>query len=1149
MKAAATAILVCLAAGCLLNAPAFAQTTTAQLTGAVTDATGAAVPGADVTVTNVATGIARAISTNELGYYTAALLPPGSYSVRIEKQGFRALVRSGIVLNVDQVARLDFTLEVGSVSEAIDVTAAAPLLEASTSSLGQVIDSKQFTDLPLNNRTALGLLSLSDNVSLGRSFNPDVFNNANLFSANGSRPGQNEILLDGAPNTTPGVWPGRGILGTPVVVDSIQEFKVQTSVFSAEYGRTGGGLVNMVSKSGTNEWHGSLFEFLRNSKLDSNNFFANRGGVPLGSFKRNQFGGTIGGPVTLPKLYSGRNRTFFFVNYQATRDRSAANTVRTVPTAEMRTGDFSRLTNIRGQAITLYDPLTTATTGTPTRQPFAGNRIPAARINAVAAKASAYFPLPNQPGYVSNLVLSGTDSTTSDILGLRLDHAVSQSHNTSLRYNRTRDDSRNPDYFGNVARGYIGLDQDVTSVAVDHVYTVRPTFLLNFRYGFTDRTHDNIELSRGFDLTSLGFPEYVQKEAKLRVFPRFNPSGYVSLGNSEGVNAFSYLTHSFQASGTKIGSAHSVKFGADIRVAKVPQDRAIDVSGTYGFNRGFTQGPNALTGGATAGDGYASMLLGTLSGGAFGTLMHTESSNPYYGLYIQDDWKVTARLTLNLGLRYELELPRQESENRLDWFDYNAVSPLSGKVPGFGELRGGLQFAGANGNPRRHFDTDRNNFGPRFGLAYQIGKSTVVRGGYGIFYGSGSVGAGGWNIASTGYAPSTDLIGSLDGLRPATYLNDPFPNGFAQAVGNSQGLLSFVGQDITRLFDRQAPLPYNQQWNFSLQKQAGSLLLQAAYSGSRGVHLGDGAGFQINQLPTSALALGSALQQLVPNPFYGIVTNPGALRSAQVQRGQLLRPYPQFGGLTVFNPAAGGSTYHGFSLKAERRFAAGLGFLASYTTSKNLSDAPATVGPAAAHQDAYNRRADRSLVEEDIAQRFTSSVTWELPVGRGRKLGASWGGGLDALAGGWQINALVSMQTGPPLVITNSPNTARSLGGTQRPNSTGISAALEGSVQSRLNNFLNPAAFSAPALYNYGNVSRTLPDARGPRSGNMDLSIFKIFKLREALRLQFRAEMFNVTNTPVFGLPNGAFGGGNFGIISSQSNRPRQVQLALRLYF
>ncbi|MBS1826659.1 MAG: TonB-dependent receptor [Acidobacteria bacterium] len=1128
---------------------AYAQTTTATLTGSVTDTSGATVPGAVVTVTNAGTGIARRIPTSDAGYYTAALLPPGTYQIRIEKEGFRAVARTGITLNVDQVARLDFVLEVGTVSEAIDVTSAAPLLEASTSSLGQVIDSKQFTDLPLNNRTALGLLSLSDNVSLGRNFSPDTFNNANQFSANGSRPGQNEILLDGAPNTTPGVWPGRGILGTPVVVDSIQEFKVQTSVFSAEYGRTGGGLINMVSKSGSNDWHGSLFEFHRNSKMDANNFFANRGGVALGSFKRNQFGGTLGGPVILPKLYSGRNRTFFFANYQATRDRSAANTVRTVPTAEMRGGDFSRLTNARDQLITIYDPLTTVTTGTPTRQPFAGNRIPGARINPVAAKASAFFPNPNQAGAVNNLVLSGTDATTHDIFGVRVDHALTQRQNMYVRYNRTRDDSRSPDYYGNVARGYIGLDQDVHSVAVDHVYTLRPTFLLNLRYGFTDRTHDNIELSRGFDLTSLGFPNYVQQEAKLRVFPRFNAAGYTVLGNNEGINAFSYLTHSFQANATKISSRHTVKFGADLRLSKVPQDRAIDASGTYNFSRGFTQGPNALTGGATAGDGYASMLLGVPSDGAFGTLISSSSSSPYYGIYVQDDWKVTQRLTLNLGMRYELEVPRQEAKDRLDWFDYNVVSPLSGKVAGLGEIRGGLQFAGVGSNPRRHFATDGNNFAPRFGFAYQVTSTTVVRGGYGVFFGSGSVGAGGWNIASLGFAPSTDLVGSLDGLRPTTFLDNPFPNGFAQAVGNSQGLSSFLGQDITRLFDRGAPLPYNQQWNFSIQRQFGAMLVQTAYSGSRGIHLGDGAGFQINQLPASALELGNALQQLVANPFFGVITNPGSLRAAQVARGQLLRPYPQFGNLTVFNPAASASTYHGFSVKAERRFAAGLGFLASYTTSKNISDSPATIGPAAGHQDAYNRRADRSLTEEDIAQRFTSSVNWELPIGRGRLLGAGWGRAMDTVAGGWQINALMSMQTGPPLVITNTPNTSRALGGTQRPNSTGISSAMDGPVQSRLNGYLNTAAFSAPAVYTYGNVSRTLPDVRGPRASNIDLSIFKIFPLREKLRLQFRAEMFNATNTPVFGLPNGGFGGATFGVISSQSNRPRQVQLALRMYW
>jgi hypothetical protein len=658
-----------------------------------------------------------------------------------------------------------------------------------------------------------------------------------------------------------------------------------------------------------------------------------------------------------------------------------------------------------------------------------------------------------------------------------------------------------------------------------------------------------MDLSRGYDLTSLGFPKYVQDEAKLRIFPRFVASGYLNLGNSAGINAFSYLLHSFQMSGAKMFGAHSLKFGADMRIAKVPQDRAINPSGTYTFTKAFTQGPNANTGGATAGDAFSSFLLGTPSEGVFGTRIQSESSNPYYGIYLQDDWKFSSKLTLNLGLRYELELPRTESQNRLDWFDYNAISPLSGKVAGLGEIRGGMQFAGVGGNPTRHFNTDRNNFSPRIGIAYQVEKWLVVRAGYGIFYGSGSIGAGGWNIASLGFAPSTSMVTSLDGLRPNAYLRDPFPSGFNQAVGNSQGLMSFVGQDITALFDRNAPVPYNQQWNLSLQSQLGSLLLQAAYSGSSGTHLNDGAGFNLNQLTASALALGSALQTLVPNPFYGLVKNPGVLYGSTVARGQLLRPYPQFGNLTVFNPTAGTSRYNAFSVKAERRFAAGLGFLVSYTVSKNMSDSPATIGPSAGHQDQYNRKADYSVVEEDIPQRFTGSITWEVPFGRGRHWGANWGRALDSIVGGWQINAITSMQSGAPLVITASPNTSRALGGTQRPNSTGVSAAKSGRIQDRLNGYLNPAAFSAPAAYTYGNVSRTLPDVRGPRYSNLDLSVFKIFAITERMKLQFRAEAFNATNSPMFGLPNQAFGNANFGLITSQANKPRQVQMALRLYF
>ncbi len=1139
-------VVLCLLAGALA-----ALSQTAQITGIITDTTKASMPDVKVTVTNSQTGVSRDTVSNQQGNYSLPLLQPGKYQITAQATGFKPISRDGITLEVDQVARIDFVMEVGSLVETIEIRATPPLLETSTGSLGQVIESKQFSDLPLNDRTALGLLALSDGFVPSSGFNPAKFDVANRFSANGSRPGQNEFLLDGTPNTLPGVWPGRGILGTAVPVDAVQEFRVQTTVFSAEFGRTGGGLVNMVSRAGTNEWHGSLFEFLRNSKLDANNFFNNRSGIPLGSFKRNQYGGTLGGPVKIPRLYSGRNRTFFFGHYQGTRASTSETTSSTVPTAAARAGDFSSLATAQGQSIILHDPLTTTTTGgNPMRQPFPGNVIPAGRINPVSAKVAGYYPPPSRSGSVNNLVQSGASRETTDMLGVRLDHVLTSRQQIHGRYNYTRGRPRNADWFGNYARAFVGQNQDVTSLAADYVCTLGPTAVLNVRYGFGDRTHENIDPALGTSLGALGFPAYVDQASAARVFPRFTPSGYLNMGNTDGINAYSYITHSMQQSLTKTAGSHTLKLGADIRLHSVSQNRGIDPSGTYNFTRAFTQGPNANRGAATAGDAFASMLLGTPSSGTFGSVIRPESLNEYYGVYLQDDWKVSARLTLNLGLRYELEMPRKEKLDRLDWFDFDVVSPLNGQVKGLpSELRGGMRFAGRDGNPRRHFDTNWRNFGPRFSFAYQLGGQTVIRGGYGIFYGSGSIGAGGFNIASQGFAPSTTFVGSLDGLQPIATLSDPFPNGFASAVGSGRGLLSLVGQSVARVYERNAPLPYNQQWTLSVQRQVASVLLQTAYSASRGVHLGDGAGFAINQLPPSALRLGSALQNLVPNPFFGVITDPGPLNGPTVTRGQLLRPYPHFDALTIFNPAQASSTYHGLSLKAERRFGAGLGFLASYTTSKSINDAPPTVGGTTGHQNTYDRRADRSLAEEDIAQRFVTSASWELPFGKAKRFGAHWNQLADGLLGGWQLNAIVTMQSGTPLALSSSPNTSGALGGKQRPNSRGFSAARSGPVQSRLDAFLDASAFLAPEPFTHGNVARTLPDVRGPRTSNLDLSLFKTFRIGEATHLQFRAEMFNAANTPIFDLPNQAFGSVAFGTITSQRNDPRQVQFGLRLFF
>jgi len=1138
-----TAILTLSAA-----APAFGQT--AQMTGLITDSSKAAMANVKVSVTNELTGVSRATASNEHGNYTVPLLPPGKYQVLVQTQGFRSISREGVTLEVDQVARIDFSMEVGSVTESINVTEQAPLLQTSSGSLGQVIESKQFVDMPLNDRGALGLLALSDGIAPSRTQDPNSFNNSNAFSASGSRPGQNEILLDGAPNTLPGVWPGRGILGTPIQVDAVQEVKVQTSVFSAEYGRTSGGLVNMVTRSGGNALHGSASEYLRNSTLDANDFFNNLNGLPLTSFKRNQFGATFSGPLSIPKVHSGKNRTFFFGNYQGTRASIAQSRTTTAPSAAMRTGDFSQLTTLQGQPVIIYDPLTTATVGgNPTRQPFSGNRLPSARIDPVAKNIATYFPLPNASGSVNNLAQATASRQTADIYGVRVDHAISDRQNLFVRFTKNRDYGLDPRWLDTAAQGFIGLNQDVDAIAADYTFTLNATSVLNVHYGFTNRNHVNPDPALGLDLATLGFPKYVNSEAKYRVFPSVSTSGYMAMGNSQGVNAFYYRTQSLQASLTKIKGAHTLKAGVDWRVNSVDQERGVDPSGTFSFNRAFTQGPNANKGGTTVGDGFASLLLGTPASGQLGTATRAISSNPYYAFYLQDDWKVSSKLTLNLGLRYDLELPRTEENNQLDWFDYNVLSPLSGKVAGVGELRGALRFAGVNGNPRRHFNTDAVNFAPRLGFAYQINAKTVVRGGAGMFFAPGSIGAGGFNIASQAFAPSTAFVGSLDGLRPIQTLSNPFPDGFSAVEGSSQGLMSQVGQVIARLYDRESALPYHVQWSFSVQRQLGGFAFQAAYAANHGVHLADAAGFNINQLRPESLVLGAVLQQLVPNPFYGIITAPGQLRAATVTRGQLLRPYPQFDNLTVFNPAAGSSIYHGVSLKVERRFAKGVGVLTSWTASKNISDASATLGQTTNHQDAYNRRASRSLVEADIPQRFVASVSYELPFGKGKRIGANWRRAGDLLLGGWQVNTMISRQSGFPLVLSNSPNTANAMGGTQRPNSRGYHASLAGRVQDRLNAFVDAKAFSAPDPFTYGNAGRVLPDVRGPRQSSMSLSLFKTYALTEKLNLQFRAEAFNFTNSPMFALPNQTFGSAAFGTITSTQNAPRQLQLALRLFF
>jgi hypothetical protein len=955
-------------------------------------------------------------------------------------------------------------------------------------------------------------------------------------------------------------------------MERVQEFKVQTNAFSAEFGRTTGGVINVVIKSGTNDPHGSVYEFLRNSKLDSNDFFLNRAGRNLPTFQRNQFGFTLGGPVVIPRLYNGHNRTFFFGGYEGVRQRSLQTSTVTIPSAAEMSGDFSQTLSAAGQPVLIYDPITTLRTAASgyVRTPFPDNRIPADRIDPVAARLLTYYPKPNTvgtgPAKVNNYTAAGASQTNDDNFDARLDQIISPTQNLFLRLSNRDYRQVSPNFYGNIGQsGPQTVARPGQSAAVNYVQNIRPNLLSESTYGFARLFTRRQSFSYGTDISKeLGLPADLAQISGYRGFPSVTISGYGAIG--EAFNArYSLETHTFQENLTYLRGKQSVKFGAQLRISGTNFYQGQSPAGQFAFTQAFTQGPDPTRATATGGNAIASMLLGVAANGLVSHDGFVSTQSPYWGLFVQDDIKISRSLTLNLGLRYELEIPRSERYNRLSVFDPTVTNPLAAQVPGFSNLKGGLLFLGKD--RARQFDTDKNNFGPRFGFAWRVPHEFVVRGGYAVFYSTSSGTAGGTlgGAGNAGFASTTPFLNSLDGgLTPADHLSNPFPHGYSLPPGSSMGLLSFAGQDFDtpNLYDR---TPYVQQWNFNIQKEVlPGTLLEIGYAGSKGTHLPIIFG-AMNQLTDSTLALGPTLLDQVPNPFYGIITNPVSLLSQPtVQRAQLLRPFPEFGTISLEKASIGSSIYHSLQVRVDHRFRHGLSFLGAYTWSKQIDDVSSSStglnGPAVYTQDWFNRRADRSLTVFDVPNRLVLSGTYELPFGRGKRFGRTMNRAVDSFLGGWQVNGIALFASGLPLALTNAVNTSNALGqlngagaptnGTQRPNNNGASAAKDGAVVDRLNQYFNTGVFSQPAPFTFGNVARTLPDVRQPASKNLDLSLFKNFNLSEHGKvLEFRAEAFNATNTPIFGAPGTTFGAATFGVISSAGNAPRQIQVGLRLAF
>lgn len=946
-----------------------------------------------------------------------------------------------------------------------------------------------------------------------------------------------DILIDGVTATQPTVNGAVGISVFPSV-DAIGEFKLQASNYSAEFGRSSGSVLNVVYKSGTNAIHGSAYEFLRNSVLDANNFFANRLGQNLASFKRSQFGGTLGGPIK-------RDRTFFMFSYEGLRQRSFSSTTTSVPTEAERLGDFSKSLAQNGEMIRIYDPFSTRANPAGSgfiRDLFPGNTIPQAKFDPVARNVLKYYPQANTAGNPitkrDNFYNAGASPLNTDNIDIRVDHNLSSNQRFFARYSHRTVKDKAPVFFPEditIAEGRINTENRGRQAVAEYNNTLSPNTILTARLGFSRAAflYDNQGL--GFKPSQLGLPASIDSAVDRQMFPAFGAAGYVSLGGGDHRwNPF--MTYSTNASVTKVAGPHTLKFGFEGRMIKVNVWEARS-AGSFSFGAGFTQGPNPNTASAAAGNGFASLLLGTGSGNLIQAWKNVAATSYYYAGYVQDDWRITRRLTLNLGLRYDLDGPRTERYNRMNYFDPTVPSPLAQVVPGYSNLTGGVRFVGVDGNRRRQQDYDVNDLGPRVGLAFQLNPATVIRMAYGHFFGT-SLRAAQGTVGPFGFRTESQWIGSLDGITPYNLLNNPYPQGFRPPPGAAEGLLTQTGANLEVVFRERTLTPWSQQWNLTVQRELPSqVLLEVGYVGNRGLQLsrgGEGT-LNMNQLRPEDMALGSQLNQLVPNPFFQAVGR-GIYVSSTVSRAQLLRPYPQFTTITPLFTSGGSSSYHSLQASVTKRLSHGFQFDGAYTWSKQI-------GTAGSPQNYYDLNSSRA--PSGNPHRLVLSYIYDLPFGRGRGLGANASGPVNWIISGWQVNGITTFVSGSYLGVSAS-NTAGIFGTNTWANNNGKSAKLSGPVHERLERYFDTSVFSQPAAFTFGNVS-TLPDVLSDSTKNFDLSIFREFPAVERVRVQFRAEFLNAFNTPRFGNPATGVTGNTLGRITSQANTPRQVQFGLKL--
>jgi len=1198
----ATILATASTATLLAPSPAAAQSSyTAQLSGTVTDSSGGVIPNAKVTLTDEGTGVSSTLNTDERGVFVFVGIRPSTYTINVSATGLNTQERKGVVLAVSQQANIDITLKPGATTETVNVTDQAPLLDTGNASLGTDVTNEYVRDIPLINRSFFGLVFLAGGVTeTSGSGTQDSYPSGTNFVSNGQRNSTAEVRLDGALTSAPEQGEG----GTTNVyyqpsVEIVQEFKVENNSFSSEYGNNGGTVVNIVLKEGTNNYHGSGWWYGQRSALDANDFFDNAGGVPKPDHVRDQYGFSLGGPIK-------KQKTFFFVDFEKTRQNDPVNLSGTVPTDAQRNGDFSQTFNPDGSLQQIFNPFNCVpVSGNPAdgcnRTAIAGNNIATAGlINPIGQALLKLYPEPNQPGDPVTGADNFRTSTLSSAPGYQFDVKIDQHFSDKLRvgvrYSQLHSEFNVPfvlgsDQFGDGQTSFT----DVHNVGVEMNWTLNPTTLVTSRFAL-DRVNAPVHSALP-DLSSVGFPASLNVNGFTRM-----PAINVDSNNDElsmytqccTDTNFAHTLFSYSSAISFIKNRHTFKVGFEQREFFNNFDQPSDPTGTFHFAQNVTaQAPQS--GDTTQGNSFASLLMGYGDSGSLGISPSVADKSMETAFYVQDDWKVTPKLTINLGLRYEWSSPYTNRRNDQQFSDFSgdtgqSVVLFPGQAPT--ELKGTTLFVN-QGGLGRSVPTDRNNWAPRVGFAWSFDQKTVIRGGAGVYYGLSP--ATNFQYTGTAFSTTDPVLFTTDNFATqfATLAN-PFPLGIGQPQGTKYGALAEWGYDNgNNLGTEEAHNADIFQWNIGVQRLLpAQITIGVDYSSNRSTHLpwgGYSSTRNRNFVPSDTLAnlvstmnpshdpasndVSNFLFSPVANPFQSFFVGPTAIFNEPasaynlptVPLANLLRPFPQFDGSFQGLPNFGANSwYQSLQVRFQKRASHYVSFEGNYTLSKSTDDSSVGFNAFVGGLNLGNpQQLDRLNLEHaisanDATHRFVLASIVDVPVGRNRWIGRDMNRILDGVVGGWSISTILTFQSGQPLAIAMAQ--PRLEDGNQRPNvicpqvSTGISyhAAASNFLNGTGNaSLFNASCFADPGDQTPGNAPRYFSNLRSDGIHNVDLSFSKEFSFREDMKLQLRGEFFNFLNTPRFGFPDLNFADSTFGDVTSTASgsTPRIMQFGLRFQF